>query len=63
MSMSSARKRLQNPAYSVDECHLLNGYRFLGPDKFISSGEKRFSPDFSPEVENKAVFRGIIGLL
>ena len=21
------------------------------------------SPDFSPEVENKAVFRGIIGLL
>ena len=21
------------------------------------------SPDFSPEVENKAVFRGIVGLL
>ena len=51
MSMSSARKRLQNPAYSVDECHLLNGYRFLGPDKFISSGEKRFSAVLSAKVQ------------
>ncbi len=27
------------------------------------NANQRANPDFSPEVENKAVFRGIIGLL
>ncbi len=32
-------------------------------DAFVRVGASTVSPDFSPEVENKAVFRGIIGLL